>query len=73
MTTTPDPREDPLAVAAAVARAADDLRRRNQLLGLPLVIWRDGRVQHVDAATLEPIDWPVSVRDTEPPPLPPES
>lgn len=33
-----DPREDPMAVADAVARAANELRRRNTLLGLPLVI-----------------------------------
>lgn len=67
-----DPREDPMAVAAAVARAADELRRRNGLLGLPLVIWRDGRVQHVDATTLQPVVWPVGVRE-DAPPLPPQS
>lgn len=68
-----DPRHDPGAVAAAVARAAEELRERNRRLGLPLVIWRDGRVQHVDAGTLQPIPWPRDVREPGPLPLPPES
>ena len=68
-----DPRHDPSAVAAAVERAAASLRERNRLLGLPLVIWRDGRVQHVDATTLQPIPWPPAVKDDGPLPLPPES
>jgi len=59
-----------LAAAAAVVRAANELRRRNALLGLPLVIWRDGRVQHVDATTLEPIVWPAGVREGAPLPPP---
>jgi len=67
-----DPREDAKAAAEAMRRVGDALRRRHHLLGLPLVIWRDGRVQHVDAATLEPIDWPSAVRDTDPPPLFPD-
>ncbi len=73
MMQSPDPREDPAAIAAAVTRAGDELRRRNRLLGLPLAVWRDGRMQLVDAATLEPIVWPASVREDEPPPLPPRS
>lgn len=68
-----DPRYEPNAIAAAVARAADALRQRNRLLGLPLVIWRDGRVQYVDAATLQPIVWPNEVRESARLPLPPQS
>jgi len=68
-----DPREDAKAAAEAMRRVGDALRRRHHLLGLPLVIWRDGRVQHVDPETLAPIDWPAGVRDNEPPPLPPGS
>lgn len=70
-----DPREDPMAVAESVARAGDELRRRNRLLGIPMVIWRDGRVQYVDAATLEPLPWPGGVHEegSLPKPLPPQS
>lgn len=67
-----DPREDPMAVADAVVRAANELRRRNGLLGLPLVIWRDGRVEHVDPTTLQPVAWPEGVHEGKPP-LPPQS
>jgi hypothetical protein len=68
-----DPREDAMAAADAMRQVGEDLRRRNRLLGLPLVIWRDGRVQHVDATTLQPIPWPPAVKDDGPLPLPPES
>lgn len=66
-----DPREDPDAIAKAVERAASALRERNRCLGLPLVIWRDGRVRHVDPVTLLPVAWPSHARDDELPPLPP--
>ena len=49
MSRATDPREDPDAVAAAVGGAAEALRQRNRLLGLPLVVWRDGKVQCVDS------------------------
>lgn len=68
-----NPREDAAGAAEAMRRAGEDLRRHHHLLGLPLVIWRDGRVQHVDAETLQPIPWPRDVRDPGPMPLPPES
>lgn len=68
-----DPRNEASAVAAAVERAADALRQRNRLLGLPLVVWRDGKVQYVDAATLQPIAWPNDVRESVRLPLPPQS
>ena len=66
-----DAREDPHAIAKAVERAASSLRERNRCLGLPLVIWRDGEVQHVDPVTLRPVAWPSYARDDERPPLPP--
>jgi len=69
----PDPREDPAAIAAAVTRAGEELRRRNRLLGVPLALWRDGRMQLVDPTTLEPVAWPPGVREDEPPPLSPRS
>ena len=72
MTTPTDLREDPIAVSNAVVRAADELRHRNRLLGLPLVVWREGRVLHVDAETLQPSSWPTAVGEG-PPPLPPQS
>lgn len=68
-----DPREDPIRIAEAITRAADDLRRRNRLMGWPLVVWRDGRVQWLDAETMQPISWPAAVREGEPPRLPPQS
>ncbi len=66
-----DPREDPAAIVRAAERSAAALRERNRRMGWPLVIWRDGRVQHVDPMTLQPIAWPQTVRDGEVPPLPP--
>lgn len=73
MSTEPDPREDPERVAAAVAQAAEDLRQRNRALGWPLVVWRAGKVVYLDAATLQPMDWPSGVRDRESVRLPPQS
>ena len=73
MSVKADPREDPIRIADAVARAADDLRRRNRSMGWPLVVWRDGRVQWLDAETLQPVPWPDAVRDGDGPRLPPQS
>ena len=73
MTVKADPREDPIRIAEAVARAAEDLRRRNRLMGWPLVVWRDGRVQWLDAETMQAMQWPEGVREGEPARLPPQS
>ncbi len=72
MSVQADPREDPIRIAEAVARAAEDLRRRNRLMGWPLVVWQDARVQFVDPETLQPMPWPTSVREGGRPELPPD-
>lgn len=66
-----DPLDD--AVTRGVQRGVDGARAMHKAFGMPLVIWRDGCVQHVDPITLQPIAWPQSVRDGERPPLPPTS
>jgi hypothetical protein len=40
-------------VDRAIARARADLVRLNRKLGLPLLLWQDGRVVEVPAAELE--------------------
>jgi len=45
------------AVAIGVARA----RAIHKALGLPIVIWRDGRPVWVDAETLQPVPPPAGV------------
>ncbi|MBL8739284.1 MAG: hypothetical protein JNL12_22850 [Planctomycetes bacterium] len=45
------------AVATGVARA----RALHKALGLPIVVWRDGRPVWVDAETLQPVPPPAGV------------
>jgi hypothetical protein len=52
-----------LGITAALAEGVRRARAIHKALGLPMVIWRDGRVQWVDAETLEAVP--------EPEPLPP--
>ncbi|MFY9341359.1 MAG: hypothetical protein WAT39_02640 [Planctomycetota bacterium] len=48
-------------------RSVRTARAVHAALGVPMVVWRDGRVQWVDAATLNPVAWPAGVREHEPP------
>lgn len=45
-------------ITAAVNAGVERARKIHQALGLPMVIWLDGRPQWVDATTLEPVPPP---------------
>lgn len=51
------------AMTAAMHRSVKVARAMHKALGLPIAVWRDGRVQLLDAETLQPVVWPDSVRD----------
>jgi hypothetical protein len=46
---------------AAMHAGAMQARAMHKALGLPIVVWRDGRPVWVDAETLEPVPEPPSV------------
>lgn len=70
-----NPTHDPLTdrITDAMHRSVRTARAIHKALGLPMVIWKDGRVQFVDPETSQPVPWPTSVREGEPPRLPPQS
>lgn len=52
----PDPADvlrDDTAVAASLRAALAETVRRHRLYGVPLVVWRDGRVQEVAPETVD--------------------
>lgn len=55
---------DGAAIDRAIIAARRRVIRRHRQLGIPLVIWRDGRVIEVAP---ESVDLPESDADTEPP------
>jgi len=48
--------KDPRWVQEALAQARRDMVRRHRLLGIPLVIWRDGKVSQVPADEFDVVD-----------------
>jgi hypothetical protein len=70
------PSSSPVAAPSAAAHAHDEITKRltaamhagamqaramHKALGLPIVVWRDGRPVWVDAETLEPVPEPPTV------------
>lgn len=51
-------------LTAAMQRGVDTARSIHAALGLPVAVWRAGRVQLIDAATLQPVAWPDAVRES---------
>jgi len=45
---------DDAAIAASLRAALAETVRRHRLYGMPLAVWRDGRVQDITAETLRP-------------------
>jgi hypothetical protein len=45
-------------ITAAINRGVLQARKIHKALGFPIAIWRDERVQWVDAETLEPVPPP---------------
>ncbi|MCU0866795.1 MAG: hypothetical protein MUC36_23670 [Planctomycetes bacterium] len=48
-------------LTAAMQVGAQQARAMHKALGLPIVVWRDGRPVWVDAETLEPVPEPKPV------------
>jgi hypothetical protein len=48
-------------LTAAMQAGAQQARAMHKALGLPIVVWRDGRPVWVDAETLEPVPEPKPV------------
>ncbi len=67
------PAEDPMTerITAALQRSVRTARAMHKALGLPFVVWQDGRVRYLDPETLEPMPWPSGVHEKDPPYLPP--
>ena len=59
-------------ITRGIQDGIDRACRIHHALGIPMVVWRDGRILHVDPMTGEPIEWPQVVRDQGPTPLPPK-
>lgn len=49
-------------LTAAMHEGVERARLIHKALGVPMVVWRDGRVQWVDADTLEPVAPPADER-----------
>ena len=60
-------------MTAAIHRSVRRARAIHNALGLPMVVWRDGRVVYVDAATGVEVDWPDGKNEDERLRLPPRS
>jgi hypothetical protein len=55
------PDEDTEGINRAITRAIEHARAIHRAFGRPLVVWRDGRVQHLDPVTLEAVPPPADM------------